>query len=107
MGDQINPIVADDRGRVIAYFERMAREYPGNLLGGVRRLFAPDPVTAAKAPERGHADKSPLLGQARLQLGQSDVGHVGHAARITPAKTRERRRTALGYGSWPPCQPLP
>jgi hypothetical protein len=34
-------------------------------------------VPAAKAPERTDADLRPLLGQARLQLGQGDVGHRG------------------------------
>jgi hypothetical protein len=34
-------------------------------------------VPAAEAPERAHADLRPFLGQARLQLGQGDVGHLG------------------------------
>src|SRR3712207_452848 len=42
-------------------------------------FFARDLVAAAKAPERGHADQRFLLGQARLQLGQGDVGLLGQS----------------------------
>jgi hypothetical protein len=34
-------------------------------------------VAAAEAPERAHAHLGSLLGQARLQLWQRDVGHLG------------------------------
>ncbi len=34
-------------------------------------------MPAAEAPERAHADLRSVLGQARLQLGQGDVGHLG------------------------------
>src|SRR3954462_8977040 len=40
-------------------------------------FFARDLVAAAEAPERAHADPRPFLGQARLQLGQGDVGNLG------------------------------
>src|SRR4051812_50210899 len=40
-------------------------------------FFARDLVPAAEAPERAHADPRPFLGQARLQLGQGDVGNLG------------------------------
>src|SRR3954462_8939899 len=40
-------------------------------------FFTRDPVPAAKAPERTDTDLRPLLGQARLQLGQGDVGNLG------------------------------
>src|SRR3954463_6710406 len=47
------------------------------LLGGMRRLFfTRDLVPAAEAPERAHAHEGSFLGQARLQLGQGDVGHL-------------------------------
>src|SRR3954470_15579623 len=39
-------------------------------------FFARDLVAAAEAPERAHADPRPFLGQARLQLGQGDVGNL-------------------------------
>ena len=39
-------------------------------------FFTRDPVPAAKAPERTDTDLRPLLGQARLQLRQGDVGHL-------------------------------
>ena len=59
----------------------MPRAACGGRTGLARRhapsLFACDLVAAAEAPERTHADVGPLLGQARLQLGQGDVGHLG------------------------------
>jgi hypothetical protein len=39
-------------------------------------FFSRDLVAAAEAPERAHAHEGSLLGQARLQLGQGDVGHL-------------------------------
>src|SRR5829696_3152321 len=39
-------------------------------------FFARELVAMTKAPERGHADLSPLPGEPRLQLGQGDVGHL-------------------------------
>src|SRR3954447_22357475 len=50
--------------------------------GGPARRHAPsfftrDPVPAAKAPERTDTDLRPVLGQARLQLGQGEVGNLG------------------------------
>src|SRR5918994_5814679 len=38
-------------------------------------FFARDLVTAAEAPERGHADRRALAGKFRLQLGQGQVGY--------------------------------
>src|SRR3954452_3701010 len=46
-------------------------------------FFARDLVAAAEAPERAHADPRPFLGQARLQLGQGDVGNLGQR-RVDP-----------------------
>ena len=37
-------------------------------------------MPAAEAPERTHADVGPLLGQARLQLGQGDVRNLGQGS---------------------------
>jgi hypothetical protein len=39
-------------------------------------FFTRDLVPAAEAPERAHAHEGSFLGQARLQLGQGDVGHL-------------------------------
>src|SRR3954467_3885059 len=60
--------------------------------GGPARRHAPsfftrDLVPAAKAPERTDTDLRPVLGQARLQLGQGEVGHRG-----------QRRVDQLGMG---------
>ena len=40
-------------------------------------FFTRDLVAATKAPERAHAHLRPFLGQARFQLGQGNVGHLG------------------------------
>jgi hypothetical protein len=44
-------------------------------------------MPAAEAPKRTDTDLRPLLGQARLQLGQGDIGHLG-----------QRRVDQLGMG---------
>src|SRR5215212_7662787 len=40
-------------------------------------FFARDLVPEAEAPERTDTDLRPVLGQARLQLGQGDVRNLG------------------------------
>src|SRR5918994_3108915 len=39
-------------------------------------FFTRELVTAAEAPERGHADLRPLAGKLHLQLGQGQVRHL-------------------------------
>jgi hypothetical protein len=52
-------------------------------------------VPAAKAPERTDTDLRPLLGQARLQLGQGEVGHRG-----------QRRVDQIGMGLGSTREPI-
>ena len=70
-------------------------------------------MPAAEAPERTHAHLGSLLGQARLQLRQGDVGHLGQG-RVDQigmglGATREpiaALRLGPGLASRPP-HPLP